>query len=139
MRAFFNLSAKNKLLVLKIPILLIYFKLRLRFIPFKKIVAKLHTETDDFVLTEERTQYIHRISITLHKISNILPWRCTCLEKALAGKYLLAENNIPSTLYLGATIGHASKFAAHAWLTCADIVLIGGKEKDRYAVVGSFK
>ena len=137
--SFFNLSKKNKKLVIRIFFLLPYFKLKLYLIYFKRIIKRQYLTADNFTLSDENKQFVFRVSIAINKISNVLPWPSTCLEKAITGKYLLKESGIPSTLYLGATRDESSKFKAHAWLICEEYVLIGGAEKDLYTVVGKFE
>lgn len=138
LKAFIRLSLKNKLLVLRIFILLPYYKCKLIFVPVKKIVKKLITDTLNNQLTEDQERYMLRVAFAVKKISNMLPMKSTCLEKALVLKYLLKEENIPSVLFLGAKRSMSDVFEAHAWLSCNGQVLIGEEEKEPYSVVGEF-
>jgi hypothetical protein len=68
------------------------------------------------------------------------PWQSTCLVQALAGMAMLRRRRLPGTLFLGvrknaAATGH---LAAHAWLRCGDVVLIGESGREGCAVVGVF-
>ncbi|MFN8467418.1 MAG: lasso peptide biosynthesis B2 protein [Caldilineaceae bacterium] len=72
-------------------------------------------------------------------------WQSNCYPQALAAK-LLRRKQIPSTLYLGATIrpninvqaAATSAMAAHAWLRCGPLYVTGGRDQDTYAVLAIF-
>ena len=136
---FFSLSPKQKFLVIRIFYLLPYFKLKLRFIPFQRIIIKQHlTSQVDSGLSEKNKLYAFRVAIAIEKVSNVLRWPSACLEKAVTGKYLLKEENIPSTLYLGAAIDEQKTFKAHAWLSFDKYVIIGKANRDQYSEVAKF-
>ena len=137
---FFRLSSKDKLLVIQVFYLLPYFKLKLRFVPFKEIIKKQHQVAyDDFILSDENKLMAFRVAIAIEKVSNVLLWPSACFEKALTGKYLLKKYNIPSTLYLGAAIDEKKNFKAHAWLSCDKYILIGKSNRDQYNAVAKFE
>jgi hypothetical protein len=62
-----------------------------------------------------------------------------CLIRALALRMLLAHRDIATDLHIGARKDEQGQFAAHAWLTYNDIILVGGDNaKDLYReLVGS--
>ena len=49
-----------------------------------------------------------------------------CLTRALALRMLLAHRDIETELHIGARKDENGEFAAHAWLTYEDTVLVGG-------------
>lgn len=51
-----------------------------------------------------------------------------CLIRAVALRMLLARRNIPTELHIGARKDEEGKFAAHAWLTYHDAILVGGDD-----------
>jgi hypothetical protein len=62
-----------------------------------------------------------------------------CLIRALALRMLLARRDIATDLHIGARKDEHGQFAAHAWLTYNDTILVGGDDaRDLYReLVGS--
>jgi hypothetical protein len=62
-----------------------------------------------------------------------------CLIRALALRMLLAHRDIATDLHIGARKDEHGQFAAHAWLTYNETILVGGDDaKDLYReLVGS--
>jgi hypothetical protein len=60
-----------------------------------------------------------------------LPWRATCLTKALAGKMMLVRRGTPSTLVFGVA-ADGRTVSAHAWLTTATGTVCGSREAQRF-------
>ncbi len=62
-----------------------------------------------------------------------------CLIRAVALRMLLARRDIPTELHIGARKDEHGEFAAHAWLTFGDAILVGGDDaRDLYReLVGS--
>ena len=57
----------------------------------------------------------------------------TCLTRALAARWLLAEASLPATLHFGHGRDARRGFHAHAWLDYQGRVLVGGEEDlERY-------
>ena len=51
-----------------------------------------------------------------------------CLIRALALRMLLARRDVPTELHIGARKDEHDEFAAHAWLTYHDTILLGGDD-----------
>ncbi len=51
-----------------------------------------------------------------------------CLIRALALRMFLARRDIATDLHIGARKDEQGQFAAHAWLTYNDIILVGGDD-----------
>jgi hypothetical protein len=69
------------------------------------------------------------------------PWRCMCLEQAIAAKLMLRRHGVPSTLYLGVARARdpdQPSIEAHAWLRCGSLYVTGGENRTRYTVVSTF-
>jgi hypothetical protein len=69
-----------------------------------------------------------RVSRGLQTAAVRLPWHTTCLERAVAAKWMLRRRGVPSTLYLGARRSGAG-LAAHAWLRSGTAIVTGGIEE----------
>jgi hypothetical protein len=65
-----------------------------------------------------------RVGAMLERVSRFTWWRSMCLEKALAGKWMLRRRGIASTMYLGMA-KQGERFVAHAWLVAEGQTLTG--------------
>lgn len=75
----------------------------------------------------------------LLRVTVRLPWRSSCLVCAIAGRMMLWRRRLPSSLYLGARTDSQTMLAAHAWLRCGEIDVIGTESADQYAPIVAFK
>lgn len=67
-----------------------------------------------------------------------LPWRTTCLARAMAGRLMLAWRGRPSTLVLGVASDDKG-FAAHAWLMSGDGYVCGGRDARRFRPLAAIR
>lgn len=67
-----------------------------------------------------------------------LPWRTTCLARAMAGRMMLSSRGTRSTLVLGVA-ANGETVAAHAWLTTADGWVCGGREARRFRPLAAIR
>jgi hypothetical protein len=79
---------------------------------------------------------VSRIRWALAAASRRAPWRCQCLEQAIAGKWMLRSRGYATTLYLGLAL--ADEIEAHAWLRCGSLIVTGGTGEARFAVMSKF-
>ena len=75
----------------------------------------------------------------LLRVAARLPWRSSCLVCAIAGRMMLWRRRLPSSLYLGARTDSQAALAAHAWLRCGEIDVVGAEIADQYAPIVAFK
>lgn len=88
-----------------------------------------------------RRAALRRVRWAIGAVSRRAPWRCKCLEQAIAAKMMLRARGMESTLYLGvardgAREGHPVE--AHAWLRCGSYYVTGGEERERFTAVSMF-
>jgi hypothetical protein len=81
---------------------------------------------------------LRRIRWALGAVSRRAPWRCKCLERALAAKVMLRLRGIRSTLYLGVAREPGEEVQAHAWVRCGSFYVTGGEERAKFTVVSMF-
>jgi hypothetical protein len=77
-----------------------------------------------------------RIGAMLERAARVTLWRSMCLEKALAGKWMLRRRGIASTMYVGMA-RRGPEFVAHAWLVGDGHILTGGGNTP-YATLAAF-
>jgi hypothetical protein len=81
-------------------------------------------------------QAAHRVRRAIESASAHLPWRCKCLEQALAAKLMLRGRGISNTLYLA--VAREVALDAHAWVRSGDLCVTGQADFDRYTIVARF-
>jgi hypothetical protein len=78
-----------------------------------------------------------RIGAMLERAAQHTCWRSMCLEKALAGRWMLRRRGIPSTMYVGMA-KHGGNFIAHAWLV-GEGRTVTGASAEAYATLAAFR
>lgn len=68
----------------------------------------------------------------LQRIANEMPWKSTCLVRALAGHLLLERRGLRGAVVrLGVSMENG-RVSAHAWLVFGPDVLLGGESMDGF-------
>lgn len=95
------------------------------------------TESSREDLTGSRHACLRGVAWALSTASARLPWRCLCLEQAIAGKLMLRRRAIANTMYLGAARTEDG-MQAHAWLRSGSFIVTGAEGHLRFAIVSTF-
>ena len=141
-KSFFNLSASDRLLVLETLALLGLARAAVLVLPFRWVALALgqkrnaafeESETD--VLPKAK---VRRIAWAVKYVGRHTPWQSNCLAQAIAGRFMLKRRRIAGTIYFGMIKDSVGELEAHAWLRSGDIILTGGSDLDRYAIVATF-
>ncbi len=75
---------------------------------------------------------VEQIADVVNGVAVRTPWTSTCLVKAMAAHKMLLKKNIPHTLHFGVQKDTRGKMKAHAWLSVANKIIIGGEESDKF-------
>ena len=78
-----------------------------------------------------------RVGAMVERAARITLWRSMCLEKALAGRWMLRRRGIDNTMYVGMA-RQGQTFVAHAWLVGEGRTLIGAGNTV-YAPLAAFR
>jgi hypothetical protein len=113
-------------------------RILVRILPFPALAKRLgehmaETGEEDHLA---RQPFLASLTWAVGALSRRLPWRCQCLEQAMAAQMVLRRRNIPHTLYLGAH-QREGKLEAHAWVRCGGR-LVTGETNREYPVVSCF-
>ena len=106
------------------------------FFPFRRLAPFLgepRAETPATPLAG-REAFLRKLTWALRATGRRLPWRCMCLEQAVAGRLMLRRRGIPYTLYLG-TDRKDDGLVAHAWLRTGDYIVTGAEGRERFVVM----
>lgn len=99
--------------------------------PFRRLAEHIGTDAAPGHAPVDR-DYLDRVSYAVNAAANNVPWRSDCFPRAIAAHKLLSKRGYATTIHLGVEKNSDSGIAAHAWLTCADVVVTGGEDVDRY-------
>ncbi len=80
---------------------------------------------------------LRRLSWAIAVTSARVPWRSDCLLQVMAAHRWLRRHHCRAYFCLGVAKGISGNLAAHAWLRCDDIVVIGGDCDEFTALIGS--
>ncbi len=125
---FFSLSAKERLLLLKLFWYLLRAETVLTFLPYS--AARRVVFTPKPVRSApplEPLDALYRQINLLKKLTCHLPWKSTCLRQAVALRDALAAQGIDSTLKLG-LLRTQDEFEAHAWLECCGMEVLKNRD-----------
>jgi len=68
--------------------------------------------------------YARQLARRIERLARLVPG-ASCLTQALALQYLLARSGHACTIKVGVRCDDAGRFAAHAWVTCEDQIVLG--------------
>lgn len=80
-------------------------------------------------------QQAERIALLIEGAARRLPWRSTCLIRALAGWQVLRQRGLNAHIRLGVQQHAETGLGAHAWLVLGEKTLLGGKEAPGFSEI----
>ena len=110
----------------------------LRSFPFEDTARMLNLPLASVQEITEPERIVRQVRGALGAIHRRIPWRPTCLMRAIAANRVLARRMIASNLVLSVTPASGSVVDAHAWLETCGIVVTGRGEKERYVPIYTF-
>lgn len=95
-------------------------------LPFRLTARLFHVrKPSGGIETNARHAFGRTIGIRVERVADRLPWKSTCLVRALAGSMLLWRRGIASSIRLGVR-KEDDALAAHAWLMVGEAIVLGG-------------
>ncbi|WP_414574219.1 lasso peptide biosynthesis B2 protein [Nostoc sp. CCY 9925] len=125
---FLSRNARERLLLVKAALLLVYIGLGLRLLLFqhlRKLLAKI-AQLSTKLLPPDDT-YVNEVAWAVTVASRYIPG-AKCLTQALTTQVLLAWHGYPTQLCIGFTIDKGGQMSAHAWVESQGQIVIGGAE-----------
>jgi hypothetical protein len=112
---------------------------RLRRRPFLETAELLKRPLEKtFSSIPETEQSIRLVRAALGSIYRHVPWKPTCLVRAVAANRILARRMVASNLVLSVAPASGQTVDAHAWLEAGGIVVTGRSEKAKYVPIYTF-
>ncbi len=127
------------MLALEALVWLIAAWLIVRLVPFRRwrgllgpVLATPQPDQPADDLSPELSAQAKGVGWGIEAVSRDLPWKATCLMRALAGRQMLRRRGLQSMVALGARSSNAENLEAHAWLITQGQVLLGASEAVGY-------
>jgi hypothetical protein len=113
-------------------------RLMVALLPFRFTASRLGAHEQETPREDDPAAQttLRRVRWAIAAASRRAPWRCKCLEQAIAAKRMLRSRGVATTLYLG--VAKQNAIEAHAWLRCGTFFVCGGDGATRFAVVSRF-
>lgn len=142
LRGFVRMPWRDKLALAVAWVLLACAAALLHLVPFRQIARWLGRPTgaSDYVPPVDARQ-AHRAALVgraVARAARIAPFRADCLPQALAAAWMCRLLDVPFAVHLGARLGEARAFEAHAWTLAGDVAVTGGKPSSEHALLASF-
>lgn len=128
---FVRLPIREKHLMVEAFVLLLHYSFLIHVMPFRWWETRIGRKMQPLQqkqLTFEQKRKIGRIRLTVFRANMVLLEGAKCFAISLTLKKMLQKRKIASTLFLGVRKNEPEKLLAHAWLTCGDITIYGGRE-----------
>ncbi len=121
-----QLSGKQFLLLGEASFYLALSRLSVRTVPFRRVARRLGRRMAESPFSDAPGDgpVLTEVGWAVKAAGGRLPWRCRCLEQAIAAKWMLRRRDIPATLYLGVK-GQGNEMAAHSWTRCGSRIVTG--------------
>ncbi|HEX8448877.1 MAG TPA: lasso peptide biosynthesis B2 protein [Allosphingosinicella sp.] len=140
-KAFRRAGAADRLVALEMLVWLAGARMIVRTVPFRSLSRRLARILPASASSRvPEPAQLQRLGRVLNALGARVPWRCQCLERAIAGKLFLRVRGYPSTIFLGVSRRERQhELQAHAWLRCAGLPVVGEEGAGRdWSVVASF-
>jgi hypothetical protein len=90
------------------------------------------------MLSEKRMANARYVTRRLERVAEHMPWRTTCLVRAIAGALLLWRRGTPTTIRLGVNRADGG-LSAHAWLLAGDAIVLGADNAPAFHPLADFR
>ncbi len=128
-RKFFRLSAAERWMLLRVAFLLGVTRLALKLIPFRTLHGLLSRGGGSSRrVSAPDDPYPGQVAWAVGVVGRYVLDDKACLTQALVGQFLLKRRGYPADLRIGVARAADGELAAHAWVECDGLVLIGGPE-----------
>jgi hypothetical protein len=139
---FFRLPWQEKGLFIEVFFLTGVVRLIVLILPFRWLAPALGKYMQESPAKEDilKLKTARRVGRIIESVNRHTLWESKCLVQAIVCKLVLRQYGIGNTLYLGVGKDEQEQMSlvAHAWLRCGELIITGGYNLNRYAIVGKF-
>ncbi len=134
------MTPANRWYLLKTAALMMFIKLAIRIVPFKRLYAALIRLPQAPRKKQPGPGDLNRALQAIDIAGRHTPLASTCLIQALTAQVLLARDGIQTEFQIGVVHGNAGQLEAHAWLVHQGKVVVGDRhDLARYQVFANLQ
>lgn len=139
-RRFLNQPANRRRLLIEACLYLIWAKLLLLVLPFRRLTPLFRKRPSSLALpdSEARQRLRQDISWAIDKISASLPGEITCFPRAIAAQAMCRRRGMGVVLYYGAATLPGAGLSAHVWVMDDTEGVIGHQIAADYRILARF-
>ncbi|MDR2037519.1 MAG: lasso peptide biosynthesis B2 protein [Bacteroidales bacterium] len=104
---------------------------------YTRWLGQSRLETDITTPSPHEKEQIIQVKAAIARCRHLV-WSRKCLVESIAAKRMLHRRNIQSTIYMGVAKNDRGRMIAHAWLRSGNIWVSGGRNRQKYTIVGCF-
>lgn len=130
LRRFLDLPNSQRLLMFQALVILFAIRLALRYVSLPTIQRL----ASGMCWRQGKTLGVDQIVRAIRSARHFVPG-ATCLVQALTAQALLIRHAHDARLKIGVMKDSAKGFGAHAWVTCGQHVVFGGRHTENYAIL----
>ena len=131
------LDGADKWLLVRASVWLGVARLRLAFTSFQQLSERLSNDALETRVYPD-PDFLRRVGFAVRAAAANVPWRSDCFPQAIAARMLLKRQGYASKIHLGVEKSGGGSIAGHAWLTCGDVVVVGGEDLEHYTEMHRF-
>jgi Transglutaminase-like superfamily len=150
LKTLFRLPTLERRLILEAVYWCALIRLIIMVIPFRKYVwllgkKRLSNKGQPASVSSVKRQkeaLLLEIGSAVQRASRNVPWRTRCYVEAIVAKRMLKRRDIPCNIHLGLKKDlNTDTMTAHAWMTCGDIIVTGGPQKNlkEFTTISTFR
>jgi hypothetical protein len=110
----------------------------IRYRPFAETARRLAQPLSGGGIAFDELTTARETRSDLNSLCRHLPWKPTCLVKALAAHSMLVRRKVSATLVLSVRPDESAAVSAHAWLEAGGIVVTGAREMAKFVPIHRF-
>jgi hypothetical protein len=127
LRKFLRISSAERGLFAGAVLAMFVSRVAIVVLPLRRILSGMNAVNRRWPVTSEPSIELRRAARRITQAASYCP--TTCLSRTLAAHFLLARLGHASVPRIGVA-KNGGRFAAHAWLECADNIVIGDQAPD---------
>lgn len=136
---FLRLRRQRRLLFFEAYMCLIWARLLLRFLSFRRLISffstPLRKTAPASVVREELRE---DVCWAIERGARALPGETVCFPRAIAAQLMCRRRGIDTTMYYGASVDPVAGLIAHVWVQDGTHGVVGHFDSYRYSVLACF-
>lgn len=109
-----------------------FARLVILFVPFRRIVGLLGIIKNKNGHYTGSNLLLFEVTFAISRASRFCLYKSKCFDQALAAKWILQREKIPSAIYFGVAKEPHLGLSAHSWVSVGDYFVVGGECAEKY-------